>query len=128
MAEGRPRLVAVTEPSSPPAPSERSGGRRVVWLLAVLALLCAVGWGLARRESNRLARELATAQGSLAEATASLQAIETQRAEARSQLKALASEATALAERLTGLEALLATDPAHAADAQPMRSEDEPRD
>jgi hypothetical protein len=128
MTEGRPRLVAVTEPASPPPASERRGGRRLVWLLAALALLCAVGWGLARRESNRLAGELEAAQISLARATASLEAIEAQRAEARSRLQALAFEASALAERLTGLEAMLASDPAQAVDAQPMRSEDEPRD
>jgi uncharacterized protein HemX len=126
MAEGRTRLVAVAEP---PAPArERRNERRLLWLLAALALLCAVGWGFAQRESNRLERDLEATQRSLAEATASLQAIEAQRTEARSQLQALASEASALAERLTGLEALLATDPAQAADVQQMRSEDAPRD
>jgi hypothetical protein len=128
MAEGRPRLVAVAETASPPAANERRGGRRLVWLLAASTLLCAVGWGLARRESNRLTGELEAAQISLARATASLEAIEAQRAEARSRLQALAFEASALAERLTGLEALLASDPAQAADAQPTRSEDAPRD
>jgi hypothetical protein len=127
MAEGRPHLVAVAEPPSAPA-SERRGRSRLVWLLAALALLCAVGWSLARRESNRLGAELEAAQISLARATASLEAIEAQRAEARSRLQALAFEASALAERLTGLEALLATDPVQAADVQPMRSEDAPRD
>lgn len=126
MAEGRPRLVAVAE--SLAAAKERGRGQRILWLLAALALLCAVGWALAQRESNRLERELAATQRSLAEATASLDAIETQRAEARSQLRALATEASALAERLTGLEALLATDPATAADAQDVRSEDPPGD
>jgi hypothetical protein len=127
MAEGRPRLVAVDSPASPAA-RPRPGGSGLAWLLAALALLCAVGWGLARRESNRLAGELAAAQGALAEAHAKLAANEAQRAEARSQLQALASEASSLAERLTGLEALLAAEPAPAADAQPMRSGEPPRD
>lgn len=126
MPEGRPRLVTVSE--SPAPGKERGSGRRILFLLAALALLCAVGWALAQRESNRLAGELAATQRSLAEATASLEAIETQRAEARSQLRALATEASSLAERLAGLEALLATDPATAADAQDARSEDPPAD
>jgi uncharacterized protein HemX len=125
MAEGRPRLVAVDPPASPAA-RPRRGGSRLAWLLAALALLCAVGWGLARRESNRLAGELAAAESALAEAHAKLEANEAQRAEARSQLQALASEASTLAERLTGLEALLAAEPAPAAGAQPMRSEEPP--
>jgi hypothetical protein len=98
----------------------------VVLGLAALALVCAVGWGLARRESDRLARELAATQGALDEVTASLRAIEAQRSEARSQLEALASEASALAGRLAELRALLATDPAPAAAAQPTRSEADP--
>jgi hypothetical protein len=125
MAEGRPRLVAVPEPSSAARRGRGRSGRGLVFGLAALALVCAVGWGLARRESDRLGRELAATQGALDEATATLRAIEAQRSEARSQLEALASEASALAGRLTELRALLATDPAEAADAQPMRSEAE---
>jgi septal ring factor EnvC (AmiA/AmiB activator) len=128
MAEGRPRLVAVAEPPDGPAAAERRAGRRLTWFLAALALLCAAGWGLARRESSQLAGELAAAQTELSRAQASLQAIEAQRAEVRSQLEALATDASALSERLTGLEALLATDPVRAADAQPMRSEEDLED
>jgi septal ring factor EnvC (AmiA/AmiB activator) len=128
MAEGRPHLVAVSEPPVRPLSSEGRRGRRLSWLLAALALLCALGFWLARRESAALARDLAGAQSALAAATASLQAIEAQRADVRSQLQTLASDASALSLRLTEVEALLAADPAPAADAQPMRSEAEPQD
>jgi septal ring factor EnvC (AmiA/AmiB activator) len=128
VAEGRPHLVAVSEPPVRPHANEARRGRRLNWLLAVLALLCAVGFWLARRESAALARDLAGAQSALATATASLQAIEAQRAEVRLQLQTLSSDASALSQRLTEVEALLAADPAPAADAQPMRSEAEPQD
>jgi chromosome segregation ATPase len=91
----------------------------------VLALVCALGWGLARRDAAQLERELGAAQTALAELSASLRALESQRQEARSQLQTLAADASALAERLTGLEALLATDPAPAVDAQETRSPDD---
>jgi septal ring factor EnvC (AmiA/AmiB activator) len=127
VTEGRPHLVAV-----PPEPSERpvarrSGGAGLRWLLVAVAVICAVGWGLARHESSELARELAAVQGALAEASASLAAIEAQRAEVRSQLQALSAEASALSARLAEVEALLAADPAPAADAQPRRNEAEPQ-
>ncbi len=93
----------------------------------MLALLCALGFGLARRESASLARDLAGAQSALAAATDRLQAIEAQRAEVRSQLQTLSSDASALSQRLAEVEALLAADPTPAADAQPVRSEADPR-
>jgi hypothetical protein len=127
MPEGRPHLVAVAEPSAKvPGRPARSGGRLLVGL-AVLALLCAIGWVFAARESNRLEGELAAARTELADARETLAAIESQRAEARAQLQALAAEANVLTELIQGLEQLLATDPASAADAQPMRNEAEPR-
>jgi hypothetical protein len=129
MPEGRPHLVAVTEPSAPPSRTNarRRGGRLAVGL-AVLALLCAIGWSFAARESRRLEGELAAARSELVQARETLAAIESQRAEARAQLQALAAEANVLSELIRGLETLLATDPAAAADAQPMRNEAEPRD
>jgi septal ring factor EnvC (AmiA/AmiB activator) len=128
MAEARPHLTAVTEPSAPPRAKQTRGSRRLQWLLAALALLCAVGWGLARRDSAALERDLASAQSALAAATTTLQAAEAQRAEVRSQLQTLSADASALSQHLSEVEALLAADPAPAADAQPVRSEAEPRD
>ena len=127
MAEARPHLTAVAEPPAPPRAKETRGSRRLSWLLAALALLCAVGWGLAHRESTALARDLASAQGALAAATTTLQAAEAQRAEVRAQLQTLSSDASALAQHLSEVEALLAADPAPAADAQPVRSEADPQ-
>jgi len=130
MAEGRPRLVAVPESSAdagPRAPHGRAR-RRLPWLLAGLALLCAVGWALAQRESDRLGRELETTRVALSDARAGLQRVEAQRSAARTQLEGLASEASALAGRLSELRALLATDPLQASDAQPMRNEPPPAD
>jgi outer membrane protein TolC len=87
-----------------------------------------VGWALAHRQAGRLASELEASRATLAAAEARLQAAEDQRAQVREQLGALAGEATTLAERLGGLEALLATEPAPAADAQPTRNEAERTD
>ena len=131
MPEGRPHLVAVNEPASPPPrQAARGGGGRLAAGLAVLALLCALGWFLAARESSRLEEELAATRGELAGAQAKLAAVESQRAEARAQVQALVGEANVLVELIRGLETLLATDPAPApeADAQPMRNEAEPAD
>jgi hypothetical protein len=128
MAEGRPHLVAVTEAPAKTAGRSAKGGRRVMLGLVVLALLCAIGWVFAARESRRLEGELAAARTELAKAQESLALIESQRAEARAQLQALSAEANVVVELIRGLEQLLATDPARADDAQPMRNEPEPQD
>jgi hypothetical protein len=128
MAEGRPRLVAMAEPSAQAPDRPARGGPRLAVALAVLALVCAIGWMLSARESGRLEGELAAARTELAGAQARLDAIESQRAEARAQLQALAAEANVLSELIRGLETLLATDPVAAEEAQPMRNEAEPRD
>jgi hypothetical protein len=131
MPEGRPHLLAVTEPSAAPAKGAAQGGRgrgRVALGLAVLVLLCAIGWIFSARESRRLEGELAAARSELADARETVAAIESQRAEARAQLQALSAEANVLTELIRGLETLLATDPLPASDAQPMRNEAEPRD
>jgi hypothetical protein len=124
MAEVRPRLVAVG------GPAERAGRageralpprrRLVVPLLAAALVLCALGWGLARRDANALSRELAATQGALAEASLRLEALESQRAQVRTQVQALAADAAAFAGRLGELEALVAADlePAARTEAQ----------
>ena len=123
MSEGRPRLVALPEPTGLPRPPEASRSRRAIgWLLA-LALLCASGFGLAQLRSARLARELAATQNELSEARTRLAALEAQRNEVHTQLEALSSEASALAGRIAELEALVAGDRAGATDAQLPRSE-----
>jgi hypothetical protein len=128
MSEGRPRLVAVAEPSAP-LPGRPAGvSARLALGLAALALACAIGWILAARESGRLEAELAAARSELAGAQERLAVIESQRIEARSQLQALAAEANVVVELIRGLEALLATDPADASDAQALRNEAEPSD
>jgi hypothetical protein len=132
VADGRPRLVAVG------GPAERAGrtGERalpprrklVVPLLAVALALCALGWGLARRDANALARELAATQGALAEASLRLEALESQRAQVRTQVQALAADAAAFAGRLGELEALVATDLEPAAEAQTTGNAEERSD
>jgi hypothetical protein len=128
MAEQRPRLVAVEEPSAAAPVRPARGGSRLVLAIAVLALVCAVGWLLSSRESRRLEAELAAVQSELAGAQEKLAVIESQRIEARAQLQALAAEANVVVELIRGLDQLLATDPASAIDAQPMGNEAEPRD
>ena len=127
MAESRPHLIAVDEPPAEAAsPSRAPRSRRLPWLLAVLALVCAIGWVAARREVSSLEEQLAASQGALAESLATLKAAEAQRTEVRTQLEALSSDASALSQRLSDVQALLATNPAPAADAQPVRNEAEP--
>jgi septal ring factor EnvC (AmiA/AmiB activator) len=128
MPEERPHLLAVAEPPTQSPRRAAKGSGRLAAALAVLALLCAIGWIFAARDSRRLETELAGARSELADAQATLAAIESQRAEARAQLQALAAEANVVTELIRGLEKLLATDPAGADDAQPMRNEAEPRD
>jgi hypothetical protein len=128
MAEGRPRLMAVAEPTAAAPVRPARGGLRLAAVLAVLALVCALGWILSARESSRLEAELAAARSELAGAQEKLAVIESQRVEARAQLQALAAEANVVVELIRGLDQLLATDPASAGDAQPMGNEAEPRD
>jgi hypothetical protein len=132
MADGRPRLVAVGDP---PERAGRAGERAlpprrrlVVPLLAVALALCVLGWGLARREASALAHELAATQGALADASLRLEALESQRAQVRTQLQALASDAAAFAGRLGELEALVAADLEAAGDAQTTGNESERAD
>ena len=132
MPEGRPRLVAVGDP---PERAGRVGsralpprGRLVVPLLAVALALCALGWGLARREASSLAHDLAATQQALAAAEQRLAALESQRAQVRTQVQALAADAAAFAGRLGELEALVGTDPEPAGDAQATGNEAERRD
>jgi hypothetical protein len=129
MPDGRPRLVAVG------ARAERAGRagehtapprrRLLVPLLAAALALCALGWGLARREANALSRELAATRSALAEAGLRL---ESQRAQVRTQVQALAADAAAFAGRLGELEALVAGDLEVAADAQATGNEAERAD
>jgi uncharacterized protein HemX len=132
MAEGRPRLVALSEPpeGAPGAGVRRARpqGRRAVWLLAVALALAVLGWGLASREVAKLSRELAVREGELARAQGLLAAAEQQRALVRSHLESLAAEAAALAGRLGELEALVASDPEPAMNTQPTGKEDERAD
>ena len=132
MAEGRPRLVAVGDP---PERAGRAGERAlpprrqlVVPLLAVALALCALGWGMARREAGVLSRELAVTRGALAEAEGRLEALESQRVRVRTQLQALAADAAAFAGRLGELEALVAVAPEAAGDAQATGNEGERAD
>jgi hypothetical protein len=132
MPDGRPRLVAVG------ARAERAGRagehtapprrRLLVPLLAAALALCALGWGLARREANALSRELAATRSALAEAGLRLEALESQRAQVRTQVQALAADAAAFAGRLGELEALVAGDLEVAADAQATGNEAERAD
>jgi hypothetical protein len=132
MADGRPRLVAVGDP---PERAVRAGERALpprrklmVPLLSVALVLCALGWGLARREAGALSRELAATQVALAEAEGRLEALESQRAQVRTQVQALAADAAAFAGRLGELEALVAVAPEAAGDAQPTGNEAERAD
>ena len=123
MSEARPRLVALPEPperARPPAPRR---SRRGIWLLVALAVVCASGWGLAQRRSERLARELAAAQDELSVVQARLATLEAQRSEVHAQVEALSGEASALSGHLSELEATLARDRSDASDAQLPRSE-----
>jgi hypothetical protein len=123
MADARPHLVPAPGAAAPPAPEEKERSRRLPWLLALLIVVCAVGWGLAQRRASQLALELGATQSALAEVSTSLRALEAQRAEARAQIEGLAADASALAERLSSVGALLATDLPPAADTQATRSE-----
>jgi hypothetical protein len=128
LSEGRPHLVAVPEPAAKTPGRPARGNGRILVGLAVVALLCAIGWLFAARESRRLEGELAGARTELARAQETLAAIESQRAEARAQLQALSAEANVLTELIRGLDQLLATDPAASGDAQPTRNEAPPAD
>jgi uncharacterized protein HemX len=130
MAEGRPRLVAVSEPPGGGTPGAgvrraRPWGRRAVWLLAVALALAVLGWGLASREVATLSRELDAREDELARARGLLAAAEQQRALVRSHLESLAAEAAAFAGRLGELEALVASDPEPAKNPQPTGKEGE---
>jgi hypothetical protein len=132
MPDGRPRLVAVGDP---PVRAGRAGERAlparrrlVVPLLVVALVLCALGWGLARREAGALARELAATQGALAAASLRLEALESQRAQVRTQVQALAADAAAFVGRLGELEALVAVDLEAAGEAQATGNEVERAD
>ncbi len=126
MADGRPHLIAVEGTAARAAAAAPRADRRGMALLLVLALLCALGFGLTRRQVGLLRGELAASQQALADASRALAAIEAQRNEVRGQLQTLATEAAGLAGRLAELEALVATDPARAADAQALRNEASP--
>jgi hypothetical protein len=132
MPEGRPRLVAVGDaPARPGRAGDRALPPRrkvVVPLLGVALVLCALGWGLARREAGALSRELATTQGALAAAEQRLAALESQRVQVRTQVQALAADAAAFAGRLGELEALVGADPEPAGEAQATGSEAERAD
>jgi septal ring factor EnvC (AmiA/AmiB activator) len=132
MPEGRPRLVAVGDP---PERAGRVGSRAlpprrrlVVPLLAIALALCALGWGLARREAAALARDLEATRSALAAAEQRLAALESQRTQVRTQVQALAADAAAFAGRLGELEALVAADPEPAGDAQTTGNEAERAD
>jgi hypothetical protein len=132
MADGRPRLVAVGDPSERAlrlgeraAPPRR---RILVPGLAVALALSALGWGLARHEATLLSRELAAKQSALAEAEMRLEAAEAQRAQVRTHVQALAADAAAFAGRLDELEALVASDLEPANDMQPAGKENERAD
>ncbi len=127
MAEGRPRLVAVSEPPEGAASSGSAlaQGRRAVWLLGLAFALAVLGWGFASREAATLSRELAAREEELAGALLRLAAAEEQRAQVRSQLESLAAEAAEFAGRLGELEALVASDPGPAKNTQPTGKEAE---
>jgi hypothetical protein len=118
MSEARPRLVALPELPANARPAAAREGRRMLWLLVALSVLCAAGWGLAQRRSGQLERELAAARAELDDARARIAALEAQRGEVRGRLQALSVEASALAGRLGELEALVAGEPREAGDAQ----------
>ena len=132
MADGRPRLVAVADPAERArGTGERAAPPRrriLVPGLAVALAVCALGWGLARREAAVLSRELAAKQSALAEAELRLEAAAAQRAQVRTHVEALAADAAAFAGRLDELEALVASDLEPAGHAQPTGSESERAD
>jgi uncharacterized protein HemX len=111
------------EAPEPSPATEAVRPRRATWLLVAAALVCAVGWGVARHRSGQLQEQLAVAQDELSGARARLAVLEAQRSEVHAQLKALSTEADALAGRLAELEGLVAGDRAGATDAQLPRSE-----
>ena len=127
MADGRPHLIAVGQaPDRASAAGERATPPRrrnlVIPLLALALVLSVLGWGLARHEANVLAGELAAKQSALAEAEQRLVALESQRAQVRTHVQALAADAAAFAGRLGELEALVeGHEPA--ADPQPAGNE-----
>ena len=123
MSEGRPRLVALPEPSELPRRPEAPRSRRAIGWLVAVALVSAGGFCLAQLRSARLERELAATQGELSAAQDRVVALEAQRSEVHARLEALSTEASALAGRLAELEALAAGDRADASEAQLPPSE-----
>ena len=121
MAEGRPRLVAVGEPPERAGGAKPRAARRTglaVPLLAGALVVSVLGWAYAGRQASVLGRELEATRTALAAAELRLGALESQRAQVRAQVEALAAEAAAFAGRLGELEALVAADQPPAAPVQ----------
>jgi hypothetical protein len=124
VSEGRPHLVAVSDPPPEAEGAEESGPNRLPLVLLVVALVvCAFGWARSRSEVAQLGAELTSTEQALATANGRLAAEEARRSAVQGHVQGLQDDAAAFAGRLADLEALVAADLQPAADAQASGNE-----
>ena len=134
MSEARPHLVAVdSEGSAPPAPAAPAGGgRATLWLVAGLAVICAIGWLSSARNGQALAEELQVTQAGLEAAQARVGALEGQLQQVQERTGGLVDDMAnvmgqlgALTGDLEALGALAGSDPeaAPVTESAPQRPE-----
>jgi hypothetical protein len=115
MADGHSHLEVVREESNAAAdaasPEPASATPRWVWALGILAVVCAIGWGLTGREASRLGAALSATEAELGVARERTQDLDTRMGEIRQRSRALTVQMEALAAESRSLEELAGPDP-----------------
>jgi hypothetical protein len=117
MIEGRSHLEVVREDADPSTPDEApasAGGGSFRWAVAlgIVALACAIGWGLTGREASRLEAALSATEAELGLAQERIQDLDARMGEIRQRSRAMTLQMEALASESRSLEALTGPDPA----------------
>jgi hypothetical protein len=115
MADGQSHLEVVREEAEDAAagvsPEPASRTPRWAWALGILAIVCAVGWGLTGREASRLQAALQASEADLGVARERIQDLDARMGEIRQRSRALTVQMEALTAESRSLEELAGPDP-----------------